>query len=94
MTSEDESLRDGLQSEPKVLRLEDKLTLFRLLAAAGVKRLQVGSFVHPRIVPQMAGTGVDPKALCKAVDAYEALLGRPLPGRMNRVLRSQGSCNR
>jgi len=53
---EDESLRDGLQFEPKVLRLEDKLTLFRLLVAAGVKRLQVGSFVHPKIVPQMADT--------------------------------------
>jgi hydroxymethylglutaryl-CoA lyase len=53
---EDESLRDGLQFEPKVLRLEDKLTLFRLLVAAGVKRLQVGSFVHPEIVPQMADT--------------------------------------
>jgi hydroxymethylglutaryl-CoA lyase len=53
---EDESLRDGLQFEPKVLRLEDKLTLFRLLVEAGVKRLQVGSFVHPTIVPQMADT--------------------------------------
>lgn len=53
---EDESLRDGLQFEPKVLRLEDKLTLFRLLAAAGVKRVQVGSFVHPTVVPQMADT--------------------------------------
>ena len=53
---EDESLRDGPQFEPKVLRLEDKLALFRLLVAAGVKRLQVGSFVHPTIVPQMADT--------------------------------------
>jgi hydroxymethylglutaryl-CoA lyase len=53
---EDQSLRDGLQFEPKVLRLEDKLTLFRLLAASGIKRLQVGSFVHPTIVPQMADT--------------------------------------
>jgi hypothetical protein len=49
---EDESLRDGLQFEPKVLRLEDKV-----------------------------------------VDAYEALLGRPLPGRMNRVLKAQGDCH-
>ena len=39
-------------------------------------------------------TGVDLKALGKAVDAYEALLGRPLPGRMNRVLKSEGNCNR
>ena len=53
---EDESLRDGLQFEQKVLKLEDKLSLFRLLVEAGVKRLQVGSFVHPTIVPQMADT--------------------------------------
>jgi hypothetical protein len=34
-------------------------------------------------------TGIDLKALCKAVDRYEELLGRSLPGRMNRVLKSQ-----
>jgi len=53
---EDESLRDGLQFEQKILALEEKLSLARLLAAAGVKRLQVGSFVHPKVVPQMADT--------------------------------------
>lgn len=53
---EDESLRDGLQFEQKILALEEKLSIFRLLAAAGVKRLQVGSFVHPKVVPQMADT--------------------------------------
>jgi hydroxymethylglutaryl-CoA lyase len=51
---EDESLRDGLQFEHKILTLEQKVSLFRLLTAAGVKRLQVGSFVHPKVVPQMA----------------------------------------
>jgi hydroxymethylglutaryl-CoA lyase len=53
---EDESLRDGLQFEQKILTLEEKFSLYRLLAAAGVKRLQVGSFVHPKVVPQMADT--------------------------------------
>ena len=53
---EDESLRDGLQFEQKVLPLEEKLILFRLLVNAGVKRLQVGSFVHPHLIPQMADT--------------------------------------
>lgn len=53
---EDESLRDGLQFEQKILTTEEKLSLFRLLAAAGVKRLQVGSFAHPKVVPQMADT--------------------------------------
>ncbi len=53
---EDESLRDGLQFEQKILTLEEKFSLYRLLVAAGVKRLQVGSFVHPKVVPQMADT--------------------------------------
>ena len=53
---EDQTLRDGLQNEPRLLSLEDKLEIARLMAAAGVRRLQVGSFVDPRRVPQMAGT--------------------------------------
>lgn len=53
---EDEALRDGLQMESKVLGLDEKLELFRLLEGAGIRRIQVGSFVHPGIVPQMADT--------------------------------------
>lgn len=53
---EDETLRDGLQVEDRVLETQDKLALFDFLVAAGLKRIQVGSFVHPRIVPQMADT--------------------------------------
>ena len=56
VTLEDETLRDGLQLEKKVLRLEEKVNIFNLLVDAGVKRIQVGSFVHPEIVPQMADT--------------------------------------
>jgi len=53
---EDTSLRDGLQFEKKTMNLGEKLSIFRLLAAAGVKRIQAGSFVHPRVLPQMADT--------------------------------------
>ena len=53
---EDETLRDGLQSEEKVLSLEEKIEIFNMLVDAGVKRIQVGSFVHPTIMPQMADT--------------------------------------
>jgi len=53
---EDESLRDGLQFESQILGLRDKLDLFGLLAEAGFRQVQVGSFVHPKIVPQMADT--------------------------------------
>ena len=53
---EDEALRDGLQMESRIFSLEEKLHLFRMLKNAGIKRIQVGSFVHPKIVPQMADT--------------------------------------
>jgi hydroxymethylglutaryl-CoA lyase len=53
---EDESMRDGLQVEKKILPLEAKLSLYHMLVASGVRRLQVGSFVHPKVVPQMADT--------------------------------------
>jgi hydroxymethylglutaryl-CoA lyase len=53
---EDESLRDGLQFERVIFTLEEKISIFNLLVDAGIKRIQVGSFVHPKIVPQMADT--------------------------------------
>jgi hydroxymethylglutaryl-CoA lyase len=37
-------------------------------------------------------TGIDLDALCRIVDRYEELLGRPLPGRMNRVVKFQKEC--
>ena len=53
---EDESLRDGLQFEKLVVPYEQKQLIFHQLSAAGVRRIQVGSFVNPKIVPQMADT--------------------------------------
>jgi hydroxymethylglutaryl-CoA lyase len=53
---EEEILRDGLQAEDRLFSLTEKKHLVRLLIDAGVNRLQVGSFVDPRRVPQMADT--------------------------------------
>ncbi|UCF95359.1 MAG: hydroxymethylglutaryl-CoA lyase [Desulfobacterales bacterium] len=53
---EDETLRDGLQMESRIFSLHEKLQLFHWLKNAGLKRIQVGSFVHPKKVPQMADT--------------------------------------
>ena len=46
--------RDGLQSEPEVLPTATKLELINRLLAAGVRRVEVASFVNPQRVPQMA----------------------------------------
>lgn len=65
---EDESLRDGLQFEKEILPLEKKLQLFKALKEAGVKRIQVGSFVNPKVVPQMADTGAFIAAVADEAD--------------------------
>ncbi|MEM1188966.1 MAG: hydroxymethylglutaryl-CoA lyase [Pseudomonadota bacterium] len=46
--------RDGLQNESTPLSLEEKVALVDGLAAAGLGTVEVGSFVSPRWVPQMA----------------------------------------
>jgi hydroxymethylglutaryl-CoA lyase/(R)-citramalyl-CoA lyase len=46
--------RDGLQNEPETLGVEMRAELVRRLAAAGVRAIEVASFVDPRRVPQMA----------------------------------------
>jgi hydroxymethylglutaryl-CoA lyase len=48
------SPRDGLQGEPEPIATEDKIRLVDMLSAAGFKRINVTSFVSPRVVPQMA----------------------------------------
>ena len=53
---EDEFLRDGLQNEDRQFSVAEKLDYVRRLEAAGVRRIQVGSFVNPKRVPQMANT--------------------------------------
>ena len=55
------SPRDGLQSEPEVLPTEQKASLIARAIDAGVRRIEVTSFVHPKRVPQMA----DAEALLK-----------------------------
>lgn len=52
---EEVGLREGLQSNETVLEYEEKIVLVEKLIEAGVKRIQLGSFVNPDKVPQMSG---------------------------------------
>lgn len=49
-------LRDGLQNEKTLVPTEKKVELLRGLIDAGFKVIEVGSFMHPKAVPQMADT--------------------------------------
>jgi len=48
--------RDGLQNEKTLLSVEQKVELIEDVIDAGVKSIEVGSFVHPKAVPSMAET--------------------------------------
>lgn len=45
--------RDGVQSVPTFIPTDTKIELIRGLIDAGVRRLEIGSFVSPRAIPQM-----------------------------------------
>jgi hydroxymethylglutaryl-CoA lyase len=66
--------RDGLQNEAVVLPPEARVDLIELLANAGLPRIQIGSFVSPRLVPQMAGTDKVWKLLRKKQDVRYSVL--------------------
>ena len=72
--------RDGLQNEKTVLDPAVRADLVRRLEAAGAKRIEAVSFVHPRYVPQMAG----------AEDVMAALPHRPGRSRIGLVLNGKG----
>ena len=61
------SARDGLQNEAEVLSTEVKVALIGRAVAAGIRRLEVASFVNPKRVPQMA----DAEAVMAALPARD-----------------------
>jgi hydroxymethylglutaryl-CoA lyase len=56
--------RDGFQNEPEVVPTADKVRLVGMLAATGLARLEVTSFVRPDVIPQLA----DAEQVLAAVD--------------------------
>ena len=67
-------LRDGLQNEKTLIPTAEKLHMLRALIDAGFPVIEVGSFMHPKAVPQMADTdelfrelGVDVNLCVKAI---------------------------
>jgi hydroxymethylglutaryl-CoA lyase len=46
--------RDGFQNEPEVIATADKVALIEALAQAGLRRIELTSFVRPDVIPQLA----------------------------------------
>lgn len=75
---EEQGLRDGLQREGRIVPTAKKLEIINAMIRAGIKRVQVTSFVNPKIVPQMA----DAENLCAGLIrqndvVYSALVLNP-----------------
>ena len=77
--------RDGLQNEKQPISIDDKVRLVDDLTAAGLSYVEVGSFVSPKWVPQMAGSaevfagiqrqpGITYAALTPNLKGFEAAL--------------------
>ena len=75
---EEQGLRDGLQGEDKVVPTAKKLEIINAMIRAGIKKIQVTSFVNSKMVPQMA----DAENLCAGLTrqndvVYSALVLNP-----------------
>lgn len=68
--------RDGLQNETAVVPTPDKVRLIEALAAAGLPRIEITSFVNPRWIPPLADADYVAEAFKGAPDAarYTALV--------------------
>jgi hydroxymethylglutaryl-CoA lyase len=61
--------RDGFQNEPETIATADKVALINELARAGLKRIEVASFVRPDVIPQLSD-GVE---VLRGIDVPDAV---------------------
>ena len=81
--------RDGFQNEPEVVPTVEKVRLIELLAASGLKRIEVTSFVRADVIPQLA----DAREVLSAIDPPEGVsLSVLIPNErgLENALRSRG----
>ncbi|MBT5134554.1 MAG: hydroxymethylglutaryl-CoA lyase [Halieaceae bacterium] len=74
VTIKEVAARDGLQAQSVEISLDQRRELILSLVAAGVPELEIGSFVSPKAVPQMAGTDALAQTLPEAMTKYSALV--------------------
>lgn len=77
-------LRDGLQNEKVIPSIEQKLQLLDAVVASGIKIIEIGAFVHPKAVPQMADTD----ALCRTMKKVDGVEYRALVPNIKGVQRA------
>ena len=66
--------RDGLQNEKQIIPTAAKVALIDTLAQSGLKHIEIGSFVSPKWVPQMADTPQVLAGVTKAAVQFAVLI--------------------
>jgi hydroxymethylglutaryl-CoA lyase len=79
--------RDGLQREAIPISADKKVSLIKSLVAAGLKHIQVTSFVHPKYVPQMA----DAEEVCARIPKRPDVIYSGLALNLKGVERAQNA---
>ena len=77
---QDVMLRDGLQNEDRVLPTARKIELVERLAASGLRRIEVSSFVSPRAMSQLADADAVFKGMARRPGGIHAALVPNLRG--------------
>lgn len=72
--------RDGLQNESQAVDVDTKLGLIERLIAAGVSHIEAASFVSPRWIPQMAGSGELMRRVPRTAGVHYSVLTPNLKG--------------
>ena len=79
--------RDGLQNESTIISTAKKAEFIQLLVAAGLKDIEVASFVHPKWVPQLA----DAQELISQLEPHEGVRYSALVPNMKGLERAMAS---
>jgi isopropylmalate/homocitrate/citramalate synthase len=61
--------RDGLQNEPVTISTQNKIGFIELLAESGLKDIEITSFVHPKVIPQLS----DAEDVIKGLRQFEGV---------------------
>ena len=89
------SPRDGFQSVVPIIPVADKVAIIRALSQAGLKHIEVGAFVHPKAIPQMADIHQLLAELRRGDDngdSFESIV--LVPNQRGTVLAAQQQCQR
>ncbi|MCJ8341180.1 MAG: hydroxymethylglutaryl-CoA lyase [Pseudomonadales bacterium] len=89
------SPRDGFQSVVPIIPVPDKVAMIRALAEAGLKHIEVGAFVHPKAIPQMADIQqllAELRTERDCCDSFESIV--LVPNQRGAVLAAQQQCQR